>query len=50
MVGMSSHERLPIGFGIARSNFVPLKTIVYYLGENESVRVTVSNLLGNIIS
>jgi glycopeptide antibiotics resistance protein len=37
-------------FRITTSNFIPMKTMLYYLGGNQSVIVAKNNLLGNIIA
>jgi glycopeptide antibiotics resistance protein len=37
-------------FRITTSNFIPMKTILYYLGGNQSAIVAKDNLLGNIIA
>lgn len=39
-----------LSFRITNSNFIPMKTIFYYLGGNQSVGVAKNNLLGNIIA
>lgn len=45
------HDNLSnLNFRIANSNFIPMETIFYYLGGNQSVGVAKSNLLGNIIA
>jgi glycopeptide antibiotics resistance protein len=40
----------PIVERISHSNFIPFKTILYYLGGNQSFGVAKDNLLGNIIA
>jgi len=35
---------------IAGVNFIPFKTILYYLGGNQSFSVAVENILGNILA
>ncbi|WP_461205814.1 VanZ family protein [Clostridium sp. DL1XJH146] len=41
---------MPLSIRIKDSNFIPMKTILYYLGGNQSFGVAKSNILGNIIA
>ncbi len=45
-----SKDSLPLNIRILDSNFIPMKTIFYYLSGNQSVSVARANLLGNIIA
>ncbi|MGY0371969.1 VanZ family protein [Clostridium sp. JNZ J1-5] len=51
MLDVLKHDNLSnLSFRITNSNFIPMETIFYYLGGNQSVGVAKSNLLGNIIA
>lgn len=47
---LKSDEISPLSVRIAKSNFIPLKTIFRFLFESHSVRISMKNILGNIVA
>lgn len=47
---LKSEETLPLSRRIANSNFIPMKTIINFLSGNQSLKISMMNLLGNIIA
>lgn len=47
---VDSTDRLPLAARIAWSNFVPFRSVAYYLSGNVNPGIAVSNLAGNIIA
>lgn len=39
-----------LSFRIANSNFIPLKSIFEFLFKSQNIRISVENILGNIIA
>lgn len=47
---LKGSEVAPLSFRIAHSNFIPLKSIFTFLFNSNNIRISVKNLLGNIIA
>lgn len=47
---LKSKDKMPLSFRIIHSNFVPTKTIIYYLSGKQGFRTARQNILGNIIA
>lgn len=47
---LQGDSSISLGFRIAHnSNFIPMKTIFYYLFESDNIIISIKNILGNII-
>lgn len=47
---MKNHGSIPLDERIRHSNFLPMKTIFYYLFQHDNFRVSIENLVGNLIA
>jgi len=47
---LNSSEISSLSFRIAHSNFIPFKTILEYLSKSQNMRISVKNILGNIVA
>lgn len=50
MTILKSGEVSPLSFRLSNSNFIPMKTIFNFIFNSESVIISMTNILGNIIA
>lgn len=50
IISMMSNPNATLVVRLQGSNFIPFKTIIYYISGNEGFRIAIANIIGNIVA